>query len=646
MLFHDVSVNSGDSRQTFTDDVPHEIRRFIWCTSPHKCWAEYLAGNWYSSVQIMRKYDGWFLVVYVDYNGNVRWQTTSGFVHSVLAKEIEPLKAHMEALVADGRLKPTHALKLEIVVTNDSNEDFLHLVGKKLDGHYYRLTITDFFQPYSPEMIQDLNARLETQQTNARKHKTAPLSAEGWLNSFQKNQGNVLARLANAQTVLGLAALPNVRIADCVNMHKGASNISGKRIVVQTSKSLTEQSAEGFVLHCTDRAGKYVVYKLKLEYMGGLGSFYSPSLDDEIHEWNATLTHSYDLKAGRQFVVRCLTVECFHDTHIPLRLGVGYYDEDMCMWVVSDSVRVKYTNGPRLGRYLDIQEGVKHAGITRQIQHMANMIAKILDIAKPTNGTKNLHQTSHFKKESSGNFLNVAELGILVGGNANHVYQSGNFHLQAVVLKCIGMATSSSHSFTNEEIQHVREFTTPVMHGTPEWTKADWARMVDLKRFFNASNVLSTCTPDCMLWQSLDAIRAVAHVPKVIYSKLENLRGIRCCCYGVAEKGRVGAIVRYVKGECVDFPYDRIINDADGIHGLIDIVFIPNKFNKERFDNMKKQIQSPFLTVRCSWPLNCEKNQFQLPDIAHYAVEYTAETFDEQRFLWNRAHRRISDRQD
>ena len=367
----------GDSRAQFTDDVPREVKRFIWCTSPHKCWAEYLAGNWYRSMQITRKYDGWFLVVYVDKDKKVRWQTTSGFIHSVLAKEVAPLIAHMEKLISEDKLKSTHAFKLEIVISNSNDENFLHLMGKKFnpEEYSYKLMVTDCFVPYSDSMIRDLNLRLQWQHNEARKHKTAPLSAQEWLNSFFTKQGGIEERLKTARTLLAAAGIPNLEIAPCKNVGRDRRNISGQWMVLEMSKALIKNSYEGFVLHSTDKKGHSIIYKIKLEYMGGLGSFYSPTLDEEIRQWD----NEKPLYAGRQFVVRCVTVECFHDTHIPMNIGVGYYDEDLCAWVVCDCIKVKYSGGTRVGRYIDTSVKVdgKHIGVTRQTQLMANMIAKI-----------------------------------------------------------------------------------------------------------------------------------------------------------------------------------------------------------------------------------------------------------------------------
>jgi hypothetical protein len=287
------------------------------------------------------------------------------------------------------------------------------MMGKRLgEGYRYKLMITDCFQPYSAAMISDLNERLKRQRETATKHKTAPLSAQSWLNSFRSQQGNITTRLQKASELL--ANIPSLEIAASKDIEPRATNISGIKMVIDISNALTGSAVEGCIVRCTDRKGNHVIYKVKLEYMGGLGSHYSPTLDEEIRQWNTRLQVPKTLSAGRQFVVRCLTVECFHGTHIPINIGVGYYDDDQCKWIVSDCIKVKYTGGTRLGQYIDtsMQVDGKHIGITRQTQYIANMIAKILDIAKPVADMSNLHLTSHFKKESTSNLLNVAELGL------------------------------------------------------------------------------------------------------------------------------------------------------------------------------------------------------------------------------------------
>ena len=609
--------NAGDSRVQFAEDVPDEVKRFIWCTSPHKCWAEYLAGKKFKSTQIVRKYDGWFLVVYVDHDGTVRWQTTSGFVHSVLIREVEPLVEYMKTLVASGRLLPTHAFKLEIVVTNNEREDFLHLVGKKLDPsfHYYMVIVTDFFQPYSAAMAADLCGRLDVQHRNARKHKTAPLTAQGWLNSFRVHQGDVMARLQEAREVLLDAEIPSVGFADSAN----AGNIDGKNMLMRVSTLLTQHAVEGCVVHCTDDDGNYVIYKIKLEYLGGLGSFYSPAIDRECDQ----------LASGRQFVVRCLTAECFHGTHIPLNVGVGYYDDDLCAWVVSDCIRLKYTDGPRVGRYLEVSACGKHTGVTQQVQHIANMIAKILDITGPTSDLSNLHLTSHFKKESTKNLLNVSELGILIGGSANHVYESdsGNYHLQAAVLKCMGM-TASFHGFRNSEIADIEAFAThiPVIHGVRDWSKGDWARMVDLKGEFNQSNVLSTNDTRCTLAHRVGEIRSMRYVQRPIFSELKTLAGVRCCVHNAHPQ--TTSIVKMAGGSCTLFSELRGKKQ-------VDIVFV-NQLKPIPLD-----FQAPFLLVHDSWALKCKAIDYRLPDIDNYIID-SSSIKDAKRFLWKRAHQYIT----
>ena len=168
-----------------------------------------------------------------------------------------------------------------------------------------------------------------------------------------------------------------------------------------------------------------MIYKFKHEYLGGLGIFYTPSLDKAILDESARI-------AGRQFVVRCLTVECLHGTYIPYKLGVGYYDEDLGKWVVSDCVKVKYVSGDRIldSRYLDTSKSTftldeegenkpKHANVTLQAQGLANQIAKVLQFIKPSRIFDNILQTAHFKNESSANILNIVHAGLIVGGSCN-----------------------------------------------------------------------------------------------------------------------------------------------------------------------------------------------------------------------------------
>ena len=688
-------TKSGDSRAKFPDAVPREVKRFIWSTSPHKCWADYLVGKSITSALLTQKFDGWFAVVYVS-DGEVHWQTTSGFVHSAIEIKMKRFKTFLETLIRAEKLQSTHAFKVEVVVQDQHKVQHLHLVGKKFDPaiYSYKIVITDFFVPYTAEMDKSLGEFLKKQHASSLKHKTAPLTAHSWLDVFCFHQKNIQTRLNNARLLLCSSGTQDLHpdIDDLViiaSVHNMTENgpISGRNLIVWMSQFITKHPMEGMVLHCVINQ-EPTIYKVKLEYMGGLGFFYTPAMDASIRDWNQSrqVRGLPDVVqcAGRQFVVRCLTAECIYGTHIPYKLGVGYWDDHMFSWVVTDCIKVKYAGGKRKGdtqdpspypgqRYLDTSEGKffvdksgnqqpKHAGVTMQTQSIANQIAKVLDMAQPTTDTSNLFLTDRFKKEASENLLNISEMGLIVGGSANMVFSSSknNYHMQAVVLKCMGMSNrGSAHAFTSAEVANAEQFTSvKVMPGSisNEWDKSTWANMSDL-RIFNGSKLLTACLNTVALHQRLGEVNLFPHTAKPAFSKLTSLHGIHCSMHGLYEQEQtiVSTVVHRLGGTFTD-DVSREITDASPIENKIDIVFVPkesDRFSLEILNEIKKKLKIQFLVARWSWAQKytdekLKDNTYTMPNISLYTVNYGPvgpdNTFidDEHRFMWRRAFDRIN----
>jgi len=685
-------IKRGDSRAKFAREVPVSVRRFIWNTSPHKFWAEHFVDKEFEAVSAMIKYDGWFVVLYVTEDKRIRWQTTSGFLHNDLKKHLHAFKEFLKPRIQENRLKPNHAIKLEVTVQDKDGIQYLWLVGKPFDQtqYQYKIIVTDFFQPYNDSMLFLLMHALIEQRRKARKHKTAPLSASRWTDIFADIQGNIVERLKALGDIMG-ALPPGIEIG--MNTHVLSDNqpkISGSKLILKMSSTLQKRAIEGCVLHCYDSNMKYAIYKFKQEYLGGLGYFYSRRIDDILKAENPDVK----MKAGRQFVVRCLTVECLHGTSIPYQLGIGYYDEDLCQWVVSDCVKVKYVGGARMKdvedpspyageRYIDVTKGkkmtgdedfgganVKHMGVTMQIQWLANFIAKVLDFTGVSRDFSNLHMTEHFKQESSPDILNVSSIGLIVGGSCNAVYCSEphNYHMQAVVLKCMGISNNgSAHTFTAAEIENAKKFTNGmdnlfVIPGdiSNEWTKQQWAEMTEIGKL-NKSDVLSKTTTEVRLHERLAQV--VIPVPLMIYSPPTNLKFIHCSAYkipklitvsinGKRTLKKVYEVVNELQGTFNASP-DANVNSP--IQEQVDIVFIPvegDKFDVALFENIKTKLKTQFLLVRVSWLIKAyqnvqrDKDTPNYPDINLYSVNYGPTGPDNVyiqhtgRFLWKRAHER------
>jgi hypothetical protein len=513
--------------------------------------------------------------------------------------------------------------------------------------------------------------------------------------------------LQNLNTKLG--AIPpntNVKIGENEEVHgftEGGPTLKGRDLITNLSKALQERPIEGFVLHCyTQDAGQtdahdpvYSIFKFKQEYMGGLACFYTYGIDVNIQKIVPAIT----MYAGRQFVVRVLTVECLSGTSIPYQLGIGYYDENLYLWVVTDCVKVKYVGGKRMKdvddaspfkgeRYLDtylsrmvvpnaegIVEPRKHTGVTNQTQRLANLIAKVLDYAATDEGFmqkarefKNLHMTSHFKTEASANILNVSDLGIIIGGSCNAVYrsESNHFHLQAVVLKCMGLSESgSSYKFTVDNIENARIFYQHARHCIPksistEWSKETWKQMTDISAL-NKSDVLSQAKEKCYIHERLSEVSKAVNIDKEIYVPPKDLSWLHCSAYKVddsygkyftdrdgkrkLQQVHIKTMIEALNGQFIEKPRP---NDQ------IDIIFIPSEgkaFNAGMFRNITEKLKTQFVLIRISWlvetymsTIGQSKHAKKLLTnfVADYGPTGDPDKYldDPLRFLWDRAKAR------
>jgi hypothetical protein len=597
----------GDSRALLDDSVPHCVRRFIWNTAPRKLmvlnWHEWnqdavMRFRDFRNVYLMRKYDGWFVVLYITEEKKVRWQTMSGFLNSRIHAQMQDFIGWLQELASSDRITPKTAFKIEFVVQNAGGEDCLQLVGRKYDTTLYKhqIVITDFFMPYTPRLDADLMACVEGQHRRARTHKTAPLEPDDWRRLWN-SADNIESRLNKARELFG--QLPPslsdyVMVAEVRRMTNANTPVS---MIASIARSMNKNTLniEGAILHCgMDTNATYTIFKLKLEYLGGLSMYYSPLIDTRV---------ALEKIAGRQFVARLLTVECLHGSYIPYRIGVGYWNEAKGRWVVTDSLPMKHDNR-------QVDGFLRMTGKRDYTKVNANVIAKVLSICKPGVDTmeEDLFQTDHFKKESSPNLLNVCRSGLIVAGSANAVYQSekGNFHLQAAIVKHVGLTqTSKRRTFTPEEVASVDA---PPFNDSPtvlpgsvstEWSMERWQEMQVYTKF-NKSDVLSQCIGGGI---SLHArLHTISQLPPEQAKHPDLVFPLAATNITFMFPNNSGMDIRVirelVKGHCFESTKEV---DGGGINSTLDVLVVLGQLNREQYEEIKIKNGEDFVILNSNW---------------------------------------------
>ena len=300
----------GDSRALLDDLVPHCVRRFIWNTAPRK-FAVSKFKEWegdeatarfrdYTHVCVMRKYDGWFVVVYVGADKQVYWQTMSGFLNSRIHGKMKDFIAWVQQMVDAKKLQPNHAFKIEFVMQDAMGVDHLQLVGKKVDEKVYthKIIVTDFFSPYSGHTESALMAAVERQRVAARKHKTAPLDPADWRRLWNARDGEIDRRMKTIKDLMDANMPADLQsYVFCAEVKRLTECKCPRKLIAKLTESLChhEIHKEGYILHCSRDTGVYDIFKFKSEYLGGLSVYYSPFADSR---------KGISKHAGRQFVAR------------------------------------------------------------------------------------------------------------------------------------------------------------------------------------------------------------------------------------------------------------------------------------------------------------------------------------------------------
>jgi len=658
----------GDSRALLDDLVPHCVRRFIWNTAPHKFsvanfeeWGGGAAVKFrdFRKVHVMRKYDGWFVVLYVNADKEVCWQTMSGFLNSRIYGLMREFVGWVKEMVAADVLTPYHAFKIEFVIQDANGVDHLQLVGKKVDPrlYFHKIVITDFLSPYSRSLDGSLMSVLESQRSRARdKNKQAPLNPADWRRIW--NSRGDIARRMDIITKIVDEKMPDALKAQVICAHvKSYYNTDPLALIALLANALCHNNVhhEGFILHCSDaRESIYSIFKFKLEYLGGLGLYYSPWVDQ---------IQAVEKHAGRQFVVRLLTVECHPFSYIPYRLGVGYWDETKGRWVVTDSLPLKYTT--------DIIEGFQSmTGDRVSTKAIANAIAKILLIAKPDTDTKELVFTDHFKKESSLNILNVCNTGLIIAGSANAVYMSeqNNYHLQAAVIKHVGLGQTEfkrelAISDVMEEFAKKSAAFSVNVVGTSlftavepilpqsvsiEWDNNKWKEMEDHIKF-NVSCCLSECRDIGVdLYSRLCEVNVSPFHDHIDRSPIDFPSDARFNTFmflGCPALNAFRVIVEVAKGYCF-----QSVEEVDGanIGTTLDILIVRNTLTRDKYLELKAKFKNDFVVLNDPWYESCRKKhgfvQIEQPFV--YDMSVWCEHYDKLDYVNRLISRRSRERAD
>ena len=636
----------GDSRARFDELVPSCIRRFIWNTAPHKLiplqfreWTDGAADKFsdYNIVHSMRKYDGWFVVLYVTTDRHVYWQTTSGFVNSRMNALMRDFIAWLQDLASRGIFPCLHALKIEFVIQDKDGVDHLQLVGKNFDKRLYdfKIVITDYFQAYTEEMEQRLMDSVNHQREHARVLKTAPLNPELWRREWNLNGNDIAQRMEAAKTLL-LGRIPPILVNDVIFAEVTRREIKSSRLFIHQLAEELQASPhkEGFILHCCKgTSATYDIYKFKLEYIGGLSVYYSDKVDRDM---------SRAKLAGRQFIARLLTVERLQDSYIPYRIGIGYWDEGKGKWVVTDCLPLKYEH--RIVNGLLPMEGGTE--VSKKIKMNVNIMAKVLSDVKPTFSQDDLFLTEHYKQESNPNFLNVCDSGLIIAGSANAVYQSeqNNFHLQAAIIKHVGITQRGLRRLFTEfdSVVLERPISTVLPAGvSTEWTKEEWKRM-ETHDNFNKSDCLSRYVGGCVpLHTRMCEVNCLPLFDYVDRRPIEYKGGkfltFMCLKYPSLNQFRV--ITQLVKGILFHDLSELLDSGCK-----LDVLVVGNTMSIDEYADLKSRIPDDFIVLGNNWMNNLSKGFQPIPEKYFYNPGMWCDKIDQcdhvNRFIMNRYNER------
>jgi len=544
-------------RLTLGKNVQSAVKRFLFSTVPNKWWWEIFARaaspdnsepryTIYKNVVAVRKYNGWFIALFVNQRHEIEWQTMGGYLFKWIEVLMQPFISALQAFVTDQMAK-TEAerlidvdacFKIEFCARKMStDEEVLEDMGTIDPTNVrYVAVVVDYFKGYSDEFDTEIDNLCKTENSRARVNKMETLKANDWRKMFVQYGDPVNERLENARRIISMCETNpvfgdvEVEIAEYEVADQSLGNPA-----IHFLNQISTQEIEGFVLHCwTERvadAGKkswsnnfYHIYKLKIENVGGLGFYYHRSEfnNNRITEYqgqnrgNQPVLHAC---AGRHFVVNLLTVECLVGTKLPLYGGIGYWDPNKNKYVVTDKVIFKSVSKVNwIGdlsslyagenkEYLKISGEVdtdvrfsKHRELSKYSRSAANLVAFCIEHYDPKEKHElrtmdNLELSKRYAQNAGPGVMNISRLNLKVGGSANYVYQSVNkhFHLAAPVIKCVGIDQETRVKLEINEFTNFQQMTGTINELLPRdvmaWKKREWASYQSLKEF-NKSKML------------------------------------------------------------------------------------------------------------------------------------------------------------
>lgn len=373
-------------RLSLGQNVQAAVKRVLYSTVPQKMYWDTFTkpgptgkpfyAN-YDEIIAVRKYNGWFLTLFVNEGGVVEWQTMGGYIFKWIERLIKPFVDYLQRIVTRELGKKQDNSDYTPLIDIDSCFKFEFCVRDLKTGAErledmglisptsveYFLVVTDFFYGYSNEMDQELANYLSTEKHLGTVNKLKDINTNEWRQFFVKHNDNVLSRIKAAETVLDLESrgveetnkFLSVTVEFATVFDTKFKRLDGgyENPIPSLLQFISQQNIEGYVLHCSkknpDRVQNlYNVFKLKLECFGGLGFFLHRAENIRLDPVTAHISSSLengnrmtDPPAGRHFVVQLLTVECLGGTNIPAYGGVGYWDPRTSKYLVTDRVIFK-----------------------------------------------------------------------------------------------------------------------------------------------------------------------------------------------------------------------------------------------------------------------------------------------------------------
>jgi hypothetical protein len=530
-------------RLSLGQNVQAAVKRVLYSTVPQKMYWETFARHnehqtpyfqTFDSIIAVRKYNGWFIAMFVNESGILEWQTMGGYVFKWIERLIQPFVDELQKIVTRELQRKAAGEKPLIDIDScfkfeftarylNTDEECLQNMGLiDPSSVRYVLVLVDFFYGYTDKMDGELYQIMSRESHLGTKSKFKKMEAKDWRKYFVAHNNTVDQRIEQARQIINLDSRTNVD-----DSSKFASvNLEFAEIIITDLShnplhgllhNIATRKIEGYVLHCTRKSGdqqspysgnEYKIFKLKLECFGGLGffldrqeSFQNTSQPTIIDTSLKNQPRINTLTAGRHFVVNLLTVECLGGKNIPAFGGIGYWNPIIGKYVVTDRVIFKgvfKNKWNSVNKYAGINKEyllagnnvaesnlenteyfAKHPTLTKFSRSMANFIAFCIHYYDSTRKSEltdssNLEFTQTYLKDASPCYLNVSRLNLKIGGSVNSVYRTptNNYHMMAAVLKCIGLEKETRLKCNAVDFTQFRDATQTLNVFIPENIKA------------------------------------------------------------------------------------------------------------------------------------------------------------------------------